>query len=157
MLISKHNSFRLLFDTIASVYFIWKIYLYLSTVNGQPREPALCQLYRRTVVPYRSTAEKYMRWSDVTESVVMTLSPFCGYRTILCVQLNGEDLSCYWNKNESVSFRKCPYDCWLANKANISAVTVIDNSEIFLYKVVAKINNNNNNDRLTAFDPGQPG
>ena len=31
-LISNHNSFRVLFEKIASVYFIWKIYLYFSTV-----------------------------------------------------------------------------------------------------------------------------
>jgi len=30
-----------------------KIYLYFSIVNGQPVEPALCQLYRHTFVPYR--------------------------------------------------------------------------------------------------------
>jgi len=40
--ISNHNSFRVLYvDKIASVYFIWKIYLYFSTGCGQPKEPAL--------------------------------------------------------------------------------------------------------------------
>ena len=43
---------RVLFDKIASVQFIWKIYLSSSIGNGHPREPALCQLYRHTVVPY---------------------------------------------------------------------------------------------------------
>ena len=52
MLISNHNSFRVLFDEIASAFF-WKIYSYFSIGNGQPSEPALCQLYRRTFVPYR--------------------------------------------------------------------------------------------------------
>jgi len=52
LLISNHDSFRVVFDKIASVYFIWKIYLYLSIGNGQPREPALCQLYRHIFVPY---------------------------------------------------------------------------------------------------------
>ena len=52
LVISNHNSFRVLFDKIASVYFLWKIYLYFSTENGQPGEPALCQLYRHTFVPY---------------------------------------------------------------------------------------------------------
>ena len=42
----------MLFDKIALVYFIWKILLFFNIGNGQPREPALCQLYRRTVVPY---------------------------------------------------------------------------------------------------------
>ena len=49
MLISNHNSFRVLFDKIASVYFIWKKYLF-SISNGQPREPVLCQLYRHTFI-----------------------------------------------------------------------------------------------------------
>jgi len=44
---------RVLFDKIAIIYFIWKIYLYVSIGNGQPREPALCQLYRHTFVPYQ--------------------------------------------------------------------------------------------------------
>ena len=49
--ISNHNSFGVLFDKIAYVYFIWKMYLYFSIGNGQPGEPALCQLYRHTLVP----------------------------------------------------------------------------------------------------------
>ena len=52
MVISNHNSFPVLFDKIASVYFIWKINWYFSIGSGQTREPALCQLYRRTFVPY---------------------------------------------------------------------------------------------------------
>ena len=35
--ISNHNSFRVPFDKIASVYFIWKMYLYFGIGNGQPR------------------------------------------------------------------------------------------------------------------------
>ena len=46
---SKHG---VLFDKIASAYFIRKICQHFSIGNGQPREPALCQLYRRTLVPY---------------------------------------------------------------------------------------------------------
>ena len=36
----------------------WEIYSYFSIGNGQPREPALCQLYRyrRTFVPYSSVS-----------------------------------------------------------------------------------------------------
>ena len=49
----------------------------------------------------------YIVWSDVTKSMVMIRSPFCGYNTTLCVELKGEDLSCYSNKIESVSLRKC--------------------------------------------------
>jgi len=53
--ISSHNYFRILFDKIASVYFIRK-YIYTVWGNGQPREPALCQLYRHTFVPERQAA-----------------------------------------------------------------------------------------------------
>ena len=60
LLVSNHNSFRVMFDKIASVYFIWKINLYFSVGNGQPMEPALCQLYWHTFVcnprRYRSKA-----------------------------------------------------------------------------------------------------
>jgi len=52
LVFSNHNSFGALFDEIASVYYIWKIYLHFSIGNGQPMEPALCQLNRRTFVPY---------------------------------------------------------------------------------------------------------
>jgi len=48
--------------------------------------------------------------SDVTESMATIRSPFWGYNTTLCVELNDEDLSCYSNKAESVSLRECPYD-----------------------------------------------
>jgi len=37
-------------------------------------------------------------------------SPFCGYDTIQCVELDGEDLSCFPNKIERVSLIKCPHD-----------------------------------------------
>jgi len=67
LLISNDNSFRVLFDKIASVYFIWKIYLYFSIGNGQPREPALCQLYRHTFVPYTSLQDYYSTPDRQTE------------------------------------------------------------------------------------------
>ena len=57
MVISNHNVW-VVFDKIASVHFILKIYLYFSTGNGQPRETALWQLYRHTFVPYC-----YQKWS----------------------------------------------------------------------------------------------
>ena len=50
MVISNHNSFRVLFDKIASVF--EKKHSNFSTGNRQPREPALCQLYRHTFIPY---------------------------------------------------------------------------------------------------------
>jgi len=56
LVISNHNSFRVLFDKNDSVYFIWKIYLYFSIENGQPGEPA--SMCRHALVPYstRSSA-----------------------------------------------------------------------------------------------------
>ena len=41
-----------MFDEIASVDFIWKICQYFIIGNGQPREPALCQLYQHTLIAY---------------------------------------------------------------------------------------------------------
>ena len=52
LVISNHNISRVLFDKIASVYSIWKIYQYFSTGHGRLGEPALCQLYRHTFVLY---------------------------------------------------------------------------------------------------------
>jgi len=52
LLILDHCSFWVLFDKIASIYCYYvKNYLYFSIENGQPREPALCRLYRNTFVP----------------------------------------------------------------------------------------------------------
>ena len=45
LVISNRKSFRVLFDKIAFIYFIWKIHIfYFSIRNGKPREPAVCQL-----------------------------------------------------------------------------------------------------------------
>jgi len=55
LVISKHKSFSVLFDKIASIY-LKTIFLYFSIGNGQPRKPALCQLYRHIVVPYGGSA-----------------------------------------------------------------------------------------------------
>jgi len=44
------------------------------------------------------------------------------------------------NKIESVSLRKCPYDHRLTNKAYLSAVTMTNISQSFVYKMAAKIN-----------------
>jgi len=52
VLISNHNSFRVLFDKSAPAYFISEIYLYFIIGNGQPRKPTLCQWYRHTFVLY---------------------------------------------------------------------------------------------------------
>ena len=45
--------------------------------------------------------------------------------------VNGEDLSCYLNKIESVGLRKCPYDHWLTKKVYLSALTVTNISQSF--------------------------
>jgi len=50
--LSNHDSFRVLSDKLLPYILSEKICLYFSIGNGQPREPALCQLYRRTFVPY---------------------------------------------------------------------------------------------------------
>jgi len=39
-------------------------YLYFSNGNGQPRGPALCQLYRHTFFPYR------LRWAKAENAKV---------------------------------------------------------------------------------------
>jgi len=70
LIISNHNSFGVLLDKIASVYFIWKkniyIYIYISIGNSQPRELALCQLYRHTFGPYRNNRWVRIRdWCEV--------------------------------------------------------------------------------------------
>jgi len=52
LLISNRNNFRVLFDKKLLPYILLKIYIYFSVEIGQPREPALCQLYRRIFVPY---------------------------------------------------------------------------------------------------------
>ena len=66
---------------------------------------------------------------------------FLGYYIMCEVRPEGENLSCYWNKTESVSLWNCPYDPWLTSKAYLSAVTVTDISKSSAYKMAAKINN----------------
>jgi len=73
-----------------------------------------------------------------SESVLMIQSPFCGYYTIYCTDLNGEDISCYSNKTESLSLRKSPYDHCLINKAYLSAITVTNISQSFYLQDGAK-------------------
>jgi len=48
-----------------------------------------------------------------------------------CIELMGEDLSCYSNKIELVSLRKCPCDHGLANEAYLSAITATNISQSF--------------------------
>jgi len=65
-------AFRVLFDKIASVYFIWQI-----GNNDLPREPALCQLYRHTFAPYKISCQlsddvKMSVWLSVWSRRYMT-------------------------------------------------------------------------------------
>jgi len=55
LVITNHNSFWVLFDKIASVYFICNI-LTFSIGNRQPSELALSQLYWCTFIPYASSS-----------------------------------------------------------------------------------------------------
>ena len=59
MVISNHNGFRALFDKIASLYFIWKRYLYLSVGNGWPAHgtSTVPTLYRHFPSLYRLRKE----------------------------------------------------------------------------------------------------
>ena len=51
----------------------------------------------------------------------------------------GEHLSRYYNKLESVGLRKCPCDHGLINKAHLSAITMVYIFfRVFNYKMAAK-------------------
>jgi len=51
---SWHSIERNYVTVTLRIFYLKNIYLYFSTGNGQPREPALCHLYRHTFVPYKS-------------------------------------------------------------------------------------------------------
>ena len=52
LVISNHNSFRVVFEKNCFRVFYLKIYFfYFSIRNGQPGKPALCQLYRHSFDP----------------------------------------------------------------------------------------------------------
>ena len=51
------------------------------------------------------------------------------------IELNGENLSRYSNKIESVSLRKCPHDHRLVNEAYLSAITATNISRSLTYKL----------------------
>jgi len=81
LLISNRKSFRVLFDKITSVYFIWKKYIYILAF--QMDSPAGNQLYRHTFVPIRKMPPRcglkiiwplaLCRW---TSSLPQLVSPF---------------------------------------------------------------------------------
>ena len=70
--------------------------------------------------------------------MVTIQSPFCGYNLAYCVELKGEDLSCYLNNIWSVGLWKCPYDHELANKVHFNDITVKIISESFTHKTAAE-------------------
>jgi len=73
-IISNQNSLRVLFDKIASVYFIWKIYLHFSIGNGQPRKTGCANSarFRFVLVVYR----EYPLWAKVIRQVAAAMRPF---------------------------------------------------------------------------------
>ena len=77
---------------------------------------------------------------DVTESMVTTRSPCCGWYNMMCAVKRRRFMELFSSKIESVSLRKCPYDHWLTNKAYLSAITVTNISPSFSHKMAAKIN-----------------
>ena len=90
MVISNPHSFRVLFDKIASIYFIRKIYLYSSIGNDQPREPALCQLYRHTFVPYAFSALTLLVGRQEGHPACKKLERWCA-GVVICLE-RGADL-----------------------------------------------------------------
>jgi len=52
-----------------------------------------------------------------------------------CVQLNGEDLSLYSNKIESVGLRKCPYYRYLTEKVTCTDVRITNISQTLPHKM----------------------
>ena len=51
-----------------------KIYLYFSTGNAQPREPALCQLYRHTFVLYKAAVRFQLIWKSCSNQRMQILT-----------------------------------------------------------------------------------
>ena len=82
---------------------------------------------------------KYIGWSDVTESMVTIWSPFCGYNTIYCVELNGADWSYYSNKIESVS-ENVHVSTYLQSQAYLLQSQWQTFLRVFTYKMAAKMN-----------------
>ena len=85
----------------------------------------------------------YTGRSDVTASMVTIQSPLCGYNTAWCVELNGDDVSCYSNKIESFrpGLRKCPSLTCRQSVLILSVIAVTNiNSRSFTYTTAAKIN-----------------
>ena len=80
----------------------------------------------------------YMGWSDVTESMATTRTPFCGYNMAQCVKLMGEYLSCYLSK----TFDPLVYGnvCMIINlpTRSILAISQWNIYQSFTHKMAAK-------------------
>ena len=65
----------MLFDKIVFVYLTWEIDEYFRTGSDQLREPALSQLYQRTIVPYGmiDTSVPQVTCVDTPTLAVLTL------------------------------------------------------------------------------------
>jgi len=61
LVISNHNSFRVLYAKIASVYFIRKTYLYFSIGNGQPSTVPNVSAHFRSLLPMKQINETSRR------------------------------------------------------------------------------------------------
>ena len=95
-------------------------------------------------------------WSDVTESIATIRSPFCGYNTIHCVELNGEDSACYSNKTESVSLNKMTTRSQTYRQSVCRAYARSQWQTflgVFTYKMAAKINRHRYGTKLRQRHP----
>ena len=54
------------------MFYLKNTCLYYSIGNGQPRKPALCQLYRHTIVPYREYGEPSRRVDWILNCMSLT-------------------------------------------------------------------------------------
>jgi len=90
---------------------------------------------------WHSSSVLYSGWSDVTESMITTLTPFCGYNMMKVRRVKRRrSIVVFPNKIEPVTLRKCRYDPWLTDRAYLIAITVTDISQSFTYTTAAKIN-----------------
>jgi len=114
----------------------WRTGRHLGNIGGRTIDRVNA---RRSGTPSSHTGNCYTYgWNDVTESTATIRSPFCGYNMAQCVEIRGEELSCYLNKIPSVGLWKCLYVHYLANEAYFSAITVKNIYESFTHKMAAK-------------------
>jgi len=112
---------------------------YCLTTNKHT-DPAWCSMRTRkwsVNIRFHSVAV-YVGWNDVTVIYCYnTISMLCGNMSC-CVKLSDEDLSCYWNKIESVGLRKCLYFAiflwkWCHNNKRFAYVTTLSGGKQLAY------------------------